>query len=87
MFFERRAVIDQPQAPRHAEVNDERARAAVDQQVFRAALERADGEAFDASRQRARNGRAHAPLAHDGALDAHAFHGGKQAAAGGFDFG
>ena len=81
------AVPHHPQPARHAEVQDQRAGAAIDQQVLAAPREAPNGSAGEELRQAPRHRLAHPPVANHGGPDALADQQRLQPAPRGFDFG
>ena len=80
-------LVRDEQASRHSQVNNERARAAVDQQIFAAAGERPDGGAGDDPGQQPRDAETKAAVANNGSPDALADHKPFEAASRGLNFG
>ena len=61
--------VEDAKAPRHAEVQDQRARVGLDEEVLRAPADGADARACELRRQRPRHAPAQAPLAHPERVD------------------
>ncbi|MNO61990.1 hypothetical protein D3C76_526520 [compost metagenome] len=83
----RQAAFHQAQAAGHAEVADQRAGLGVQQQVFRPPFHLQDALPGQAHVEVLGNRPAQAPVTHDHAADALALDMGRDAPAGGFDFG
>ncbi len=82
----RRFRREQRQAPRHAEMQNQRAGVETDENVFGAPLDRAHGLIANIGLETAGDRPAQAPLAHDGAQDPAIEQRRRNAAAGGFYF-
>src|SRR6266851_9194803 len=79
--------VDQPQAPRHAQVHDERAGVALEQQILSAPLQALHPPSDEDARELARHALAQIGIAHYDARDRLAEHERLDAAAGDLDFG